>query len=82
MTVYVGTSGWSYDHWEGVLYPPGLPARERLDVYLSRCRVTVNRRGRNLMLSVCMEKQLSTVRLLPWQPRTGAEQTRRFQHGE
>jgi uncharacterized protein YecE (DUF72 family) len=36
MTVYIGTSGWSYDHWEGVLYPPGLPARERLSVYLLR----------------------------------------------
>jgi uncharacterized protein YecE (DUF72 family) len=23
MTVHVGTSGWSYDHWDGVLYPPG-----------------------------------------------------------
>jgi uncharacterized protein YecE (DUF72 family) len=34
MSVYVGTSGWSYDHWEGVLYPPALPARERLGVYL------------------------------------------------
>ncbi len=29
----VGTSGWSYDHWDGVLYPPGLPARERLARY-------------------------------------------------
>ncbi len=36
MTVYIGTSGWSYDHWEGVLYPQGLPARERLGVYLPR----------------------------------------------
>lgn len=30
MTVRIGTSGWSYDHWDGVLYRPGLPARERL----------------------------------------------------
>jgi len=36
MAVYIGTSGWSYDHWEGILYPPGLPARERLSVYLPR----------------------------------------------
>ncbi|SDM23289.1 Uncharacterized conserved protein YecE, DUF72 family [Catalinimonas alkaloidigena] len=34
MAIYVGTSGWSYDHWHGVLYPHGLPARERLDYYL------------------------------------------------
>jgi uncharacterized protein YecE (DUF72 family) len=33
VTVRVGTSGWSYDHWEGVLYPPGLPARDRLARY-------------------------------------------------
>lgn len=29
----IGTSGWSYDHWAGVLYPPGLPPRDRLSVY-------------------------------------------------
>ena len=29
----IGTSGWSYDHWEGVLYPPRLPSVERLDRY-------------------------------------------------
>lgn len=33
--IRIGTSGWSYDHWDGVLYPPGLPARERLAVYAS-----------------------------------------------
>jgi uncharacterized protein YecE (DUF72 family) len=32
--VRIGTSGWSYDHWDGVLYPPGLPARDRLAAYL------------------------------------------------
>ena len=36
MTVHVGTSGWSYDHWEGVLYPPGTPLRARLDHYVAR----------------------------------------------
>ncbi len=30
---WIGTSGWSYDHWENVLYPPGLPADRRRDVY-------------------------------------------------
>jgi uncharacterized protein YecE (DUF72 family) len=34
--VYIGTSGWSYDHWEGVLYPPGLPPRDRLQHYVAR----------------------------------------------
>jgi len=33
MTVHIGTSGWSYDHWTGVLYPPGTPAGARLDRY-------------------------------------------------
>ena len=35
MTVHIGTSGWSYDHWEGVLYPHGLPPRERLARYVA-----------------------------------------------
>lgn len=33
MDVRIGTSGWSYDHWTGVLYPPGLPVAARLDRY-------------------------------------------------
>ncbi len=35
MTVHVGTSGWSYDHWDGVLYPAGLPAQDRLAAYVA-----------------------------------------------
>ena len=33
MTIHVGTSGWSYDHWADVLYPPGLPPADRLRCY-------------------------------------------------
>lgn len=33
MSLHLGTSGWSYDHWEGVLYPPGLPTGRRREVY-------------------------------------------------
>jgi uncharacterized protein YecE (DUF72 family) len=33
VVVRVGTSGWSYDHWRGVLYEPGLPTAARLDIY-------------------------------------------------
>ena len=29
----IGTSGWSYDHWEGAFYPEGLKASERLGYY-------------------------------------------------
>lgn len=32
---WMGTSGWSYDHWEGVLYPPGLPVGRRRDAYVA-----------------------------------------------
>ena len=33
--IRIGTSGWSYDHWEAVLYPPGLAARDRLARYVA-----------------------------------------------
>ena len=36
MSVHIGTSGWSYDHWDGVLYPPGTPPRDRLAHYVQR----------------------------------------------
>jgi len=31
--IRIGTSGWSYDHWTDVLYPPGLPVAKRLARY-------------------------------------------------
>ncbi|MCK0174085.1 DUF72 domain-containing protein [Mycolicibacterium sp. F2034L] len=34
MTVKIGTSGWSYDHWADVLYRPGLPVAKRLTRYV------------------------------------------------
>ena len=34
--IYIGTSGWSYDHWRDVLYPPDLPAHARLARYVER----------------------------------------------
>jgi uncharacterized protein YecE (DUF72 family) len=33
LTIRIGTSGWSYDHWTGVLYPPKTPAARRLTRY-------------------------------------------------
>jgi uncharacterized protein YecE (DUF72 family) len=33
VSIRIGTSGWSYDHWQGVLYPPGLPVHDRLARY-------------------------------------------------
>jgi len=34
VTVRIGTSGWSYNHWVNVLYPPGMPAARRLARYV------------------------------------------------
>jgi len=34
LAIHVGTSGWSYEHWTGVLYPPGTPAGDRLSHYV------------------------------------------------
>lgn len=31
----IGTSGWSYDHWTDVLYPPKLPVARRLAHYVA-----------------------------------------------
>ena len=43
MAVFIGTSGWSYDHWVGVLYPKSASSLERLDAYARHFRtVEVN----------------------------------------
>jgi len=34
--IHIGTSGWSYGHWRGPFYPPGLPEREWLAYYVER----------------------------------------------
>ena len=36
MAVHIGTSGWSYPHWDHVLYPPSTAPGKRLGVYTSR----------------------------------------------
>ena len=36
MSLYIGTSGWSYDHWQGIVYPHGTPVRDRLAYYMQR----------------------------------------------
>src|SRR6476659_2765506 len=33
MVIRIGTSGWSYGHWAGVLYEPSVPAAGRLARY-------------------------------------------------
>lgn len=32
--IRIGTSGWSYDHWVGVLYPERTPVSARLGIYV------------------------------------------------
>jgi uncharacterized protein YecE (DUF72 family) len=36
MPVVVGTSGWQYAHWRGLLYPFGLPQGRWLERYAER----------------------------------------------
>lgn len=36
MGIHIGTSGWSYDHWHGVLYPYGSPVYDRLGRYVQQ----------------------------------------------
>ncbi|MFI7612820.1 DUF72 domain-containing protein [Nonomuraea terrae] len=38
MTWLVGTSGWQYKDWRGVLYPPGVPQRLWLETYAAEFR--------------------------------------------
>lgn len=33
MQVYIGTSGWTYDHWKGSFYPEDFPKRKWLEYY-------------------------------------------------
>ncbi|AKJ65098.1 DUF72 domain-containing protein [Kiritimatiella glycovorans] len=32
---FVGTSGWTYDHWQGIFYPDDLPKSRRFEFYAS-----------------------------------------------
>src|SRR3954467_155005 len=36
MAIHIGCSGWSYNHWQGILYPHGAASRVRLDYYIRR----------------------------------------------
>jgi uncharacterized protein YecE (DUF72 family) len=42
MPVLVGTSGWQYRDWRGVLYPPGVPQRRWLEHYASQYATVEN----------------------------------------
>lgn len=36
MSVHIGTSGWSYEHWQGILYPQGTVRWNRLHYYIKQ----------------------------------------------
>ncbi|MPR35733.1 DUF72 domain-containing protein [Salmonirosea aquatica] len=36
MAAHIGTSGWSYDHWQGVLYPDPTPVHDRFYYYVDQ----------------------------------------------
>jgi uncharacterized protein YecE (DUF72 family) len=41
--VYIGTSGWTYSHWEGRFYPEGLSKKKWLSYYMGQfCTVELN----------------------------------------
>jgi uncharacterized protein YecE (DUF72 family) len=42
MPVLVGTSGWQYRDWRGVLYPPGVPQRRWLEHYAGQYATVEN----------------------------------------
>jgi len=42
MRLIVGTSGWQYRHWRGVLYPPQVPQRRWLEHYASQYATVEN----------------------------------------
>jgi len=42
--IFVGTSGWLYEHWRGIFFPPKLAARRRL-AYLAERLPTVEANG-------------------------------------
>jgi uncharacterized protein YecE (DUF72 family) len=43
-SIYIGISGWRYEPWRGVFYPPGLVQARELD-YASRFLPTIEING-------------------------------------
>lgn len=38
--IFIGTSGWSYNQWEGLFYPEDLPSSKRLEVFSKHFQTT------------------------------------------
>jgi uncharacterized protein YecE (DUF72 family) len=61
MNVHIGTSGWSYDHWHGVLYPDAIARWDRLGYYIQKYQT--------VELNSSFYKWPSTAAFKSWQRR-------------
>jgi uncharacterized protein YecE (DUF72 family) len=61
MNVHIGTSGWSYDHWHGVLYPDAIARWDRLGYYIQQYQT--------VELNSSFYKWPSTAAFKSWQRR-------------
>src|SRR5437868_14149068 len=62
MNLYVGTSGYSYQEWQGPFYPPKLPAKQMLPFYGGHFRtVEINYTFRRLPTASVLETWAAAV---------------------
>ena len=60
--IYIGTSGWSYDHWKGPFYPAGLPGSHMLEHYALHFKsVEINNSFYHLPQQQTLEQWRETV---------------------
>jgi len=80
MNVLTGTSGFSFDEWQGRFYPKGLGSEERLGHYASRLRsVEINNTFYQMPKPALLERWRDTV---PEHFRFAIKAPRRFTHGQ
>jgi len=80
MNVLTGTSGFSFDEWQGRFYPKGLASEERLAHYASRLRsVEINNTFYQMPKAALLERWRDTV---PDHFRFAIKAPRRFTHGQ
>jgi uncharacterized protein YecE (DUF72 family) len=65
MAVHIGTSGWSYAHWEGLLYPQGAHPADRLAYYV--------RHYRTVEINSCFYRWPADATFTGWYRRTPEE---------
>jgi uncharacterized protein YecE (DUF72 family) len=60
--IHIGTSGWNYEHWSGVFYPPDLKQNEWLKFYTQKLHtVEINSSFYHLPREKTFEKWSATV---------------------